>query len=496
MNKSILKKFMAMVLVLSMLLVPVSSLAEAVFGELTANAFQKAWSDGKEIAAAISLGVKMEDVMLGGSMQPDPVMNTITKTLDTAQVNVSAVNTPDGIRLKFEAVLKDTVITDATLVIGADMVSVQSSLIEGKQISVSYEKLASMSPYSPEMIQLVLTDIANYAVANASSYVTIVGEWFATLETVQGSAEPATDACDEIVASAQINIKVKDIANIVLALANQVKADTELKNLLAKYGVVVAADLDAQLGEMIDQITNRNKKNDETALVKIVIGLDASSAPVYMVLGFTDGEGSGWAYEMQIKTTEEGPSVTISANAVDGDESTKYVVVSQVGHPSENVMVGDVYGRMTMDLDDAKTQFDFVAQTQSEVLETSETLTYTQSMNGSVASKESSANMALDATITFGFNTVVDGDDFTSIYLQTIAYNEPIAAEMSCSVEFASQPYEPQTVELTNLNFFELTVEELKALVNEIEASLKKAADTAFTLLPQEIGMMVNGINQ
>ena len=139
------------------------ALAEDAYmpGETMRALFAEAWNRGQMITADLSLQVALNGDVLGLSQEEMAQVEALTTMLDTATLRVGACAIDGGVRVLLAGLVKaqegaEDVYADVAVDVTRAGLSVDSSLLEGRRVSVTWETLLSLAGLSDEETAMVL----------------------------------------------------------------------------------------------------------------------------------------------------------------------------------------------------------------------------------------------------------------------------------------------------------------------------------------------------
>ena len=139
------------------------ALAEDAYmpGETMRALFAKAWNRGQVITADLSLQVALNGDVLGLSQEEIAQVEALTTMLDTTTLRVGACAIDGGVRVLLAGLVKaqegaEDVYADVAVDVTRAGMSIDSSLLEGRRVSVTWETLLSLAGLSDEETAMVL----------------------------------------------------------------------------------------------------------------------------------------------------------------------------------------------------------------------------------------------------------------------------------------------------------------------------------------------------
>lgn len=318
--KRILETLLALTLCLALALP--CALAEDAYvpGETMKALFAQAWDNGQMITGDISLQVALNYEALGVSEDEDAVAsyNSALYALDVTTLRMGVCPIDDGVRVLLAGMIAaqegaEDVYVDVAADITRAGVSIDSTLLPDRRISITWNtllQLAGMGPDQAEMVAAMLTmdwnDILEQLMPMVETYVTMAlellepyGETFADwVETLYIERTEAVEASDNYPYTAlliDVYVTEKDLGALVKALADQLAQDETLCTLLDSLIVELADDgsypgtaaLCAELSESAASLT------DEEFPLIFTLGLDEYDTPLYVEVYNAQSDNSG-----------------------------------------------------------------------------------------------------------------------------------------------------------------------------------------------------------
>ena len=296
------------------------ALAEDAYmpGETMRALFADAWNRGQMITADLSLQVALNGDVLGLSQEEMAQVEALTTMLDTTTLRVGACAIDGGVRLLLAGLVKaqegaEDVYADVAVDVTRAGMSIDSSLLEGRRVSVTWETLLSLAGLSDEETAMVLgmldadwetllTELieqaqpyAEIAIQVLSPYGETVAAWAQTLTIEQMTDVEATEDYPAVATLVDVYVTEKDLGVLIKALADQLAQDEELCSLLDELIPELIDDdsypgtaaLCAQLSESAASLT------DEEYPLILTLGLDENDTPLYVEFYNAQSDSSG-----------------------------------------------------------------------------------------------------------------------------------------------------------------------------------------------------------
>ena len=284
------------------------ALAEDAYmpGETMRALFADAWNRGQMITADLSLQVALNGDVLGLSQEEMAQVEALTTMLDTTTLRVGACAIDGGVRVLLAGLVKaqegaEDVYADVAVDVTRAGMSIDSSLLEGRRVSVTWETLLSLAGLSDEETAMVLgmldadwetllTELieqaqpyAQKAIQLLSPYGETVAAWAQTLTIEQMTDVEATEDYPAVATLVDVYVTEKDLGVLIKALADQLAQDEELCSLLDELIPELIDDdsypgtaaLCAQLSEASASLT------DEEYPVILSLAMDEEGTPLY-----------------------------------------------------------------------------------------------------------------------------------------------------------------------------------------------------------------------
>lgn len=448
-------------------------------GEITSAMFENLPSG---TMSAIDLGIfAMFDESFSENTGVDAnTLAALTEVLDNATLHVSAGAFDGGMRIYLAGLYgysESALSVDAALNITEAGLSVESSLLEGKKITVTWETLLrmcgaddetiaalkSLTELTEEDITSMLTELlselsvyAQKALEVAAPYVEKVVEFAEGLpvETLENVTEDSGYPAAAHVVT--ITCTDKAIGDLLVSLADLLEQDAVLAPMLDQ---AIAGGMDITH----NGVTATNTA-EACALLRTAVAeeLTDESRPLQLVLG-ADENGVP-SYLTVIKEMEDGKYVAFIATLAYADDNTFYSLYLSAGtHLEDGSMEDGIAMTLTADVDSENPNAVLVAtqtlgyeggeaivqQTQTVTVESTEedgvplqkldyVLSQTQegvtvdvAMNGSASPNEDNGEtLSYEGTMTVTEDDASIATDFTYVIMSTMAENEPVASMM------------------------------------------------------------------
>ena len=314
-----LKTLLALVLCLA-LAMP-CALAEGAYvpGETVKALFAEAWSKGQMITADLSFQLELDGAALGLTEEDLAEVNALTALLDAATLRMGVCRIDGGMRVQLAGLVKaqegaQDVYVDAAVDITREGLSVDSSLLTGRRVSMTWATLLSLCGLDDDevtivvglmdadwesMIGEILTIAQSYvslAMQMLSPYGETVSAWAQTLAVETYTNVEATEDYPAAATLVNVYITEKDLGVLITELAAQLENDATLclilDNLIREYyggydTPPTTAELCASLREGAASLT------DEEYPLILSLATDEYGTPVYAEL--YNAESSGMA---------------------------------------------------------------------------------------------------------------------------------------------------------------------------------------------------------
>lgn len=245
------KTLLALVLCLALALP--CALAEEAYtpGETMKALFAEAWNNQQMITADLSFQLELNGETLGLSDEDMAQLNTLSSLLDVSTLRMGVCRIEGGVRLLLAGMVKaqegaQDVYADASVDVTRAGLSIDSSLLEGRRVSVTWETLLSLAGLSDEEIAMamgaldadweamlaeVLTQAEPYvemAMQILAPYGETVAAWAQTLTIEQLDDVEATEDYPAVATLIDVYITEKDLGALITSLSTQLEADSTL----------------------------------------------------------------------------------------------------------------------------------------------------------------------------------------------------------------------------------------------------------------------------
>lgn len=300
-----MKKILPALFLAFCLLLGVTGLAEepAVSytpGEITNQLKAEALKTGNMISYNFNVALDMEDDALGAEYAAD--IAAVEKLLSGLTLYVAGGSVSDGLRVEIAGDYGDaanSIGADVSAMLSNDGVSLESSLIEGKRITVKWETLLTLLGVPQEQIdrlkdledadfEAMLADFQEkasevlQAVGDAAApYLGVVMEFVQKLPVEQQEAVAAEGSFPAVDHAMIWTVTPADCATLVDALADTLEQDENLPALAAKYDVDFPKD--ELLGKMRESAESLRTGGDGDKL-HFEIGYSDDGLPAYLLL--------------------------------------------------------------------------------------------------------------------------------------------------------------------------------------------------------------------
>lgn len=335
-----------------------TALAEAqhtpyIPGELTQTRFAEAFEKGDAVCASMGMSLSMNAELLGLTDEEADAMNVVLDALRNAQLSVAAVKVEDGVILELAGAYFKDENTYAGLDVQLEITKTglaltSDTLIPGERVTVTWETVLAMlgldeatsaqilalrDMTAEEILELAASTLGTYsamALQIAEPYMQILSDFIdglpATSEENVASDDPFPAAAQETT----VVVTEKALGQLIVALCNQLEADTMLAPMIDAY-MVMNADADeeplttaalcAALREGAADMT------DEDHPLYIITGTDAGNDPLYISIGQSSEDGSTVVFNW-INTATTSDEVAFHLEAFTADAQQVYANLS------------------------------------------------------------------------------------------------------------------------------------------------------------------------
>lgn len=536
-------------LLLCLLLALPCAVAETAYmpGETTTAIFSDVWNSGKMINSDLSLAMEMDAVALGMSSEEQEMLDAVLALFNSATLRMGVCRLQDGVRLELTGTYdagNGAVAADAAIDLTYDGVRIDSSLIEGKCVTASWEKLLSMAGLSDSDIAMVmslrdldlnaaldllLSSVQSYvdlAASLAQPYVQTVEDWLLALPMDMYEDLEADEDYPASALAVDIYVTEQDFANLVNKLTEQLEADTTLCALLD--GVLSSADTPMTTAELCQSLRDAVAGFTDTEYPAILtFALDDNDNLLYLEYFNTEpdnsceyagaflypGEEANTAvYELLLFTMGADEQVD-NAFSLSGTVAVDPADALSANLTAELVVIANSEVVLSLDyaVDTASMQTDGLPGMES-------TVQYNMSMTADEQSIQMIANQLVKSSLTAlgGEQTDVTmnmdmymGQQNMSVTATGSMIVEPAESGLTGSysilesapdiglkryglqILFSSEDYVPQV--LTEVSLDTATQEDLMALVAEASASGEALAVAFYDAVPEETRAILSG---
>ena len=301
------KTLLALVLCLALALP--CALAEEAYtpGETMMALFAEAWNNRQMITADLSVQLELNGETLGLSDEDMAQLNTLSSLLDVSTLRMGVCRIEGGVRLLLAGIVKaqegaQDVYADAAVDVTRAGLSIDSSLLEGRRVSVTWETLLSLAGLSDEEIAMamgaldadweailaeVLTQAEPYvemAMQILAPYGETVAAWAQTLTIEQLDDVEATEDYPAVATLIDVYITEKDLGALITSLSTQLEADSTLCAILDSlieevYDGEAPAPTTAQVCEEMREAAEG--LTDEEYPLILTLAMDEDGMPLY-----------------------------------------------------------------------------------------------------------------------------------------------------------------------------------------------------------------------
>lgn len=340
----LMKRLFCLLLCLLLLPVPFSPARaeEAAYipGQISAQLLRNAVLSGNMLCADISLTLDLNTDMFGLSEEEAAAADMICEVLRDTHLTVGAARIPDGAALLLRGTYgADSASADVILSLMRDGASVETSLLPGERIAISWEDVLTLSGLDDatsaiilslrdtdpeELMQLAVQAFElgkNTIAMTAAPYIRLISDFIAA-QPVEFRQDVAAEGYFPAVAQESILIITqKALGELLVSLAGQLEQDAILSAALDTALSAVMNDpsfntaaLCAFAREIAADMT------DEQYPFCLITGYDAGQTPLYYSLCTSDADGTSYALNlinMQAKVGEEETGLLLQAFASD-----------------------------------------------------------------------------------------------------------------------------------------------------------------------------------
>lgn len=308
-----IRKLMS-VLILIACLCASSACAQAIYtpGERASSYFLDAFQSGKIIEADARFSLAADAEAMGLAGEEIEALNAITEALNLASFSLGAGLIQDGLRVELGAqyAAQTPIQADAALNLTRDGILVETSLLEGESVAVTWETLLALCGLESGEIQAVmslrdqdLSVLAAQIVQSAemymdmaapllSPYAETVFSFLSSLPVEIHENVPADGFYPEAAKEIAVLITARDLGVLITQLADQLESDPALSLVLS---MALAQQEDLPLSstkELCDTVRSAAAAMTDTDHPLVfILGLDAQGAPLYASVSLEDESG-------------------------------------------------------------------------------------------------------------------------------------------------------------------------------------------------------------
>ena len=316
--KRILETLLALTLCLALAL-PCALAEDAYVPGETMNAlFAEAWDNGQMITGDISLQLALNYEAMGLSEEDAKAYDSALYVVDVTTLRMGVCPIDGGVRVLLAGMIDaqegaEDVYVDVAADITRAGVSIDSTLLPDRRVSITWNTLLQLAGLGPDEAQMVtqmlsmdFEEILAQLMPMVQTYGTMVLEmlapygetvasWAQTLYIEQTEAVEATDDYPYTALLIDVYVTEKDLGTLIKALADQLAQDETLCTMLDSLIAELADDgsypgtaaLCAQLSESAASLT------DEEYPLILTLGLDENDTPLYVEFYNAQSDSSG-----------------------------------------------------------------------------------------------------------------------------------------------------------------------------------------------------------
>ena len=335
-TQSMMKKLLCLLLSVSLLLgcaAPVQAQSYTP-GSITQSLFRQAYERGEMIILDYQCGLTLADNAEEFLGEDAVMLRSIAKALPYTYLSLGAGKIDNGLRLMLGAEYApgetQSAYASILLDLTRDGISLMGTAIEGERLTIKWETLLSLAGLDSSEIAMILSTqsidfqalaaelaaqiepLLTTAAQLAAPYAETIAAHIAALPMNIATDVPAQDNFPAAAYEIYVQATPKDVAGLLLALADQLAQDTALCQLLdpvlAQSGMT-AADLCAGMRAYAAEIEHA------PSVEHILIGLDEAQMPLYLQLSFEYADGESRVLTLMCSDGQAEGSTAVSIDA-------------------------------------------------------------------------------------------------------------------------------------------------------------------------------------
>ncbi len=276
-------------------------------GSVTENLFIEAFERGDMLALDMEFSMMLSENAEAVFGEDAELIQAVCEALENSMFTIGASKLDNGLRVMLAGIYTvdaKSAALDATLDLTHDGIVIASSLIPGESVSAKWETLLALAGASEEEIASIMSlrDVDFAAVLNellvqlqpmidlaaqiAAPYGETILAHIAGLPMVVNENVPAEYGYPAAATEVQVQVTVKAVGDLIIALSEQLKQDTTLCSLL-DMALAETATADspalttAQLCDVVIQAA-KEELTDEDFPLNIFVGMDDAGNLLYL----------------------------------------------------------------------------------------------------------------------------------------------------------------------------------------------------------------------
>ena len=307
-----MKKILPLIFLIFCLVLNTAAIAEEPApynpGDITNQLKLQALSQGLMLSHTFNAALDMDDTAFGEEHAAD--IDAVEKLLSGLTLYTAGGVVSDGLRVELAANYGDasaSVGADVSVMAGREGLSLESSLIDGKRVTVKWDTLLAMAGLSEEQIQQLnelldadysalfeelqakLQEAMTTAANLVTPYIGVVAGFVQSLPVDAKEGVPAEGDFPAVDHSLAWTVKPADLARLMDSFADTLEQDENLPALSETAGVQISVDeLIPQLREAAEAL--RADESDDSATLEV--GYCDSFLPAYLLCTASDSKAN------------------------------------------------------------------------------------------------------------------------------------------------------------------------------------------------------------
>ena len=332
-----MKKILPLVFLILCLVLNAAAIAEETVsytpGEITNQLKLQALSQGLMLSHTFNAALDMDDSVFGEEHAAD--IDAVEKLLSGLSLYTAGGIVSDGVRLELAADYGDaanSVGADVSVMAGKEGLSAESSLIDGKRITVKWDTLLAMAGLSGEQIEqfhaLLDTDFNAFfeelqaalqeAMTTASTLVTpyigVITGFVQSLPADMQEDVPAEGDFPAVDHALSWTVRAADLAQLLDSFADTLQQDENLPALASSANISFSVD---ELLPKLREAAEALRADESGSNATLEIGYCDSMLPAYLMCTASDMEsGTGMLFAVIAKPGDEENAYTVNSGLV------------------------------------------------------------------------------------------------------------------------------------------------------------------------------------